>query len=57
MKPTHISNVEYPSDNDGYNVLNEFKSLDEFSSFDTSHNRCIQLIEFKFVWIKCDDYD
>ena len=31
----------YPSDHDKYNVLDEFKSLDEFNSIHTSHNRRI----------------
>ena len=33
----HAFQTLYPSDHDGYNVLDEFKSLDEFNSFHTSH--------------------
>ena len=38
---------------DGYNVLDEFKCLDEFNSFHTSHNR---RITSEFAWIKFDGY-
>ena len=40
QKPTRISDVSVSPD-DGYNVLDEFRSLDESNSFHTSHNRRI----------------
>ena len=37
----HAFQTLYPSDYDEYNVLDVFKSLDEFNPFHTSHNRPI----------------